>query len=342
MKRDLIKDPIRLGIIGCGSFMQRRILPAVPAVPAIRVVNLQKRDADAAAKVAEQFGVPRSCSSRDELLADPEVEAVLIGSLNHLHEEDALACAAAGKHTLCEKPLAPTGDQAQRMVDAFDNAGLHLLVGQSLRFKPAILRAKELLDSGKLGELKSLGAFYSFLQPEGAWRLDWNVGAGATQDLGVHLIDMIRFVSGQEIECVSAMLDGKFDPAGGRADRTVRAIFWLSGGAIATMGASLEESYHHGFDVIGDKASLHGWASMRQTHEPGETLRLLTEEGATELRLGESNVYEDELAHFASVLAGEDNCLIPATEGLANQRVIDAIYRSAQERCEVEIANPAS
>ncbi len=337
MARDLSKDPIRLGILGCGSFMQRRILPAIPAVPAIRVVNLQKRDADAAAQVSEQFGVPRSCTTREQLLADPGVEAVFIGTLNHLHEEDALACAEAGKHVLCEKPLAPTGGQAQRMVDAFKEADLKLLVGQSLRFKPAILRAKELLASRELGDLRTINGYYSFTQPEGAWRLDWNVGAGATQDLGVHLIDMVRFVSGQEIERVSAMLDSNFDPSIGRADRTARAVFRLSGGAIATIGASLEEAYHHGFDVVGTESSLHGWASMRQAHEPGETLRLLNNDGLTELRLSESNVYEDELAHFAAVLAGEEQCIIPATEGLANQRVIDAIFHSAQERREVEV-----
>ena len=337
MGRDLKKDPLRLGILGCGSFMQRRILTALPETPTVQVVNLQKRDRNEAAAVARRFNVPRFTATREELLADPEIEAVFIGTPNAMHEEDALACAKAGKHTLCEKPMAASTAGAQRMIEAFEQAGLQLLVGHCLRFKAATVRAREMLQSGRLGELRALRGFYSFPMPLGQWRSDWAMGGGVLLDLGIHIIDFIRFVSGQEIVGVSAMADPAFNPAEKRADRTVRALLRLSSGATASMAVSYDEPFINGFEVIGAKEALLGWRSLRQSYDPGECLRHVHDGGITELRLLAGNVYADELAHLALVLAGQKAPIIPAADGLANQRVVEAAYHSiaTQKECPV-------
>ncbi|MCX7014138.1 MAG: Gfo/Idh/MocA family oxidoreductase [Candidatus Sumerlaeota bacterium] len=335
MPRDLTNDPVRLGILGCGSFMQRRILTAAPETPAVRVVNLQKRDAKQAAAVASQFGVPRFSTTREELLADREVEAVFIGTPNALHEEDALACAAAGKHVLCEKPMALTPAAMERMIAAFVSRGLRLNVGHCLRFKPAAVRARKMRQGGELGELRAVRGFYSFpLGNAPQWRTDWAMGGGALRDLGVHIIDFMRFVSGQNIVSVSAMADSAFAPEAGRADRTLRALMRLESGAMAELSVSYDEPFLNGFEIVGVTSALIGWRSYRQSYEPGETLRHVQDESVAELRLPAANVYADELMHFARVLAGQETSSLEAAEALAAGRVIEAIYQSVKDRKE--------
>jgi predicted dehydrogenase len=192
------KRPLKMGILGCGSFAERRILPILRELDTIQVISLQKRNLEEAKKVASTWHVPNAVSTREELLSNPEIDAIFITTPNEMHEEDAIACARAGKHVLCEKPLAPTVAAILNMQAAFKTTTLS--VGQSIRFKGCVQQAKSLLESGALGELLSFKAHFSIPVPQTNWRHRKEMGGGVLQDMGVHLIDLIRFVSQQEIQ----------------------------------------------------------------------------------------------------------------------------------------------
>ncbi len=320
------KTPLKMGILGCGSFAQRRILPELRDLDTVQIIALQKRNLDEAKKIANQWHIPHGVATRDELLSNPEIEAIFIATPNHLHEEDAIACAKAGKHVLCEKPLAPTVAAIEWMLAAFQKTTLS--VGQSIRFKGCVQKARSLLESGELGELLSFKAHFAIPVPQSNWRHRRDMGGGVLQDMGVHLIDLIRFISQQEILSIYAIANETSD-----AEDTVTALCHLEGGATASFECSFVQPYATGFEVIGTKSRLISTHSLRQTYDPVETLcHALKDETKIYLPVKAGNVYLEELRHYAQAIKGEVPSILPAEEGLKNQRVIEAAYESIKKK----------
>ncbi|MDP1834945.1 MAG: Gfo/Idh/MocA family oxidoreductase [Chlamydiales bacterium] len=328
--RDLQRDPLRLGILGCGSFIQRRILPYLDEIDTVKITCLQKRDIGEAEQVAKKYRVPHAVSTREELLSHPDVEAVFIGTPNHMHENDAIACAAAGKPTLCEKPLAPTGEAALRIVEAFRKANVPLFVGHAMRFKPSVLLAQKMLQEGALGKLLKIHAHFTISLPKANWRFQKECGGGSMQDLGVHLIDLIRFVTGQSIQSVFAVVDGE------EVDRTVTAVGRLSGGATMSFESSFEHPFYSGFELVGSESRLISRNSLRQTFDAIETLEHLQADGTVvSFPIKAHNIFVDELKHLAECIVNGAHSCLDGSNGVENQKVVDAAYLSARSKQEV-------
>lgn len=286
-----------------------------------------KQELGEGTKIAADYHIPYAVSERHELLANPAVEAVHIASPNFLHEEDAPACAEAGKPTLCEKPLSTSFESVERMILAFQNRSLPFFVGQQLRFKPAIQKAKQLLQEGALGRLLHLRAYYfSQTIPTGNWRLKKGNGGGALQEIGIHLVDLIHYISGEEIGSVHAIATPVLP---GEAERMVSFQGQLQSGAIASFECSFERPYYSGFEVIGTKSRLVSCESLRQTPEPIETLhQVLGTEEKVYLPLEITNLYVDEFKHFAEAVTHRVPSPLSAEISYANQKVIDMAYRT--------------
>ncbi len=305
---------IKLGILGCGSFAQRRILPAAKALPDLyEVTCIQKRDLAEAQKVAASFGIPHAVSTREELFAHADV--IFITSINERHEEDALACAKAGKPTICEKPLALTYAQAQRLVVDFERRQIPFFVGHSLRFKPAIRTAKELLP--RIGDLQHIHIHYSIPVPKDSWKYRKECGGGVLQDLGVHLIDFIHFMAGSPITSVTAKgtVNG--------VDTTVHADC-LIGSLPASFSCSFNGPESSGFEIRGTKGTLTGTDCLRQMVEQPDTLLLNGEP----ISLAKVNIYEEELKHIAEVLLAGGPSIIDASIAVPIARVVEAARHS--------------
>ncbi len=337
MSRNVREEPLRIGILGCGAFAQRRLLTCLNQTPEVKVISIQKRDADEARVVARRFGVPRSYSSREEMLADPELEAVFICTANQCHEEDAIACAQAGKDTICEKPLSVNSESVRRMIHAFQEADRQLLVGHSCRFKPAVRKAREYVRDGRLGQVRAIRGFFNIIPPQYNWRHQRENAGGAVYDVGVHVIDFFRFVLGQEIVSVLAAADVDTMRGEGRADNSARIIVRMESGVLGEINVSFDQFPRNGFEVVGDKALLQGWMTFRQSNEPGESLRLCSEVGFSEVPLNQANIYVEELRHVANVFANGEPTILGSEVGLANQRVLDAVFRSIEEKREIAV-----
>lgn len=221
-----------------------------PAVPVLEAVC--GRNAEAVQEAAKRYGYRKVYTDWREMLADPAVQLFDNGGPNNAHAEPCIAAAAAGKHMLCEKPLARNAQEAKAMFDAAQKAGVKHMVAHNYRFVPAIRQAYNLIQSGKLGRIYHFRAMYlqEWIMPHYGtgmiWRLDkQDAGSGALGDLGAHIIDLARFLVG-EMKSLSAMtktfIPERPTPDGTLAkvevDDAFAAVMEFENGAIGTLECS--------------------------------------------------------------------------------------------------------
>ena len=240
---------IKVGVAGCGKIAQVRHLPEYADHPAVQIRGLFDLNRERTCALAEQYHAT-AYSSYEEMLADPELEAVSICAANAFHAEMAVAALKAGKHVLCEKPMATTLADCEKMVKTAKESGKVLMIGQNQRLAAAHVKAKELLENGAIGKLLSFTTAFRHGGPE-TWTVDpdnnWffdkkRAVMGAMADLGIHKTDLIQFITGQtvtEVQAFLGTLDKKYSdgsPIG--VDDNAICIYRMDGGAVGTMTAS--------------------------------------------------------------------------------------------------------
>jgi predicted dehydrogenase len=200
-------DPVRWGVLGCAAIATRKVVPAMRRAERCDMLAIASRDHARAAASAADLGIPRSYGSYDELLADSDIEAVYIPLPNHLHAEWTLRAAAAGKHVLCEKPLAMTAVEAQSMIDACERSGVALMEAFMYRMHPLWQRVRALVEGGVLGELLAIQAFFSYRNVDPAnIRNIAAYGGGALMDIGCYPINVARWLfDGEPDEVVATV-----------------------------------------------------------------------------------------------------------------------------------------
>lgn len=245
---------VRVGIIGCGKIAQVRHIPEYEANPNAQVVALYDVDHDRACELAEHHGAT-AYNSLDDLLDDPDIDAVSVCTSNATHAEATIRALRAGKHVLCEKPMAVTLEECEQMVAAAEVAakvsGAKLMIDQNQRFAKAHIRAKELLDAGRIGRVLTFRTTFGHGGPEtwsvdpgtGSWFFDPNrASMGAMADLGVHKTDLVQWLLGQTVVATTAMVStlDKRDPEGNLVgvDDNASCIYQMNGGVVGTMTAS--------------------------------------------------------------------------------------------------------
>ncbi|HVV51991.1 MAG TPA: Gfo/Idh/MocA family oxidoreductase, partial [Polyangia bacterium] len=185
---------LRFGILGASRFALKRMLPAMRLVPEVEVVAIASRDGGKAAEAARAHGIARAHPSYEALLADREVDAVYNPLPNHLHVPWSERAAAAGKHVLCEKPIATTAAEARRLLGARDRAGVVICEAAMVRLHPRWLAARELLRGGRIGELRAFsGSFGYGLASRTDIRYEAAMGGGVLYDTGFYPVTMSRF-----------------------------------------------------------------------------------------------------------------------------------------------------
>jgi predicted dehydrogenase len=183
------------------------VIPAMQASELSRVEAIASRSLSRAQSTADMLGIERAHGSYEDLLADPEIEAVYIPLPNHLHAEWAIAAAAAGKHVLCEKPLALTSQSAREMIEAADNAGVKLMEAFMYRLHPQWVQVRGMLREGLIGDLLSIQSFFSYrnLDPDDIRNIA-DFGGGALFDIGCYQVNAARLLFDSEPSAVKAMV----------------------------------------------------------------------------------------------------------------------------------------
>ena len=241
---------IRVGIIGCGKIAQIRHIPEYTANPHAEVYGFYDINLSRAEELAKKHG-GKAYASYQELLEDPEIDAVSVCAANHVHAEISIAALKAGKHVLCEKPMAVTLAECEAMVAAAREAGKYLMIGQNQRLAKAHMKAKELIEQGAIGKVLTFRTIFGHGGPE-TWSVDpgkntWffdktKAAMGAMADLGIHKTDMIQYILGARIVRTQAVLKtlDKRDATGGLigVDDNAICIYQMENGVIGTMTAS--------------------------------------------------------------------------------------------------------
>ncbi|HEX6843668.1 MAG TPA: Gfo/Idh/MocA family oxidoreductase [Actinomycetota bacterium] len=324
-------EAVRWGIVSPAR-INRSIIPALRAADGHTLEAIASRDGDKAAAAAGEWGIPRSVAGYDALLADPDIDAVYIPLPNHLHAEWTIAAARAGKHVLCEKPLALTVVEAETMVAACEEAGVLLMEAFMYRLHPSWVAVRELVASGRIGRLRAVQSWFSYFNDDPTnIRNIREVGGGALYDVGCYNVNLSRMLFGGEPNRVQATIER--DPVGG-TDVVTSAILDFDGG-VATFTCSTRAETDQRVHVYGTEGRISiGIPFNIPPDLPTEVF--VTAGGdppvapSTEvLAFPPSDQYTVQAEAFAASVLDGVPLPTPIEDALGNLRTIEAIFAAA-------------
>ncbi len=235
--------PVRVAVIGCGLIAQRSHFPAYAAAPEAEIAAVVSLSAEEAQDAVNNFGAKRILPSWEAAIADPDVDAVDVCTPNYLHAPIAIAAARAGKHVFVEKPMATRLDDANAMVAAARESGVYLTVGHNLRFAPIFQTMRQAMRDGVIGRPFAARGVYMHAGPDESWGSSsqwfWDeatAGGGALLDMGIHMIDVMRWIIGRPVLEVSAMISRHLKPT--FADDTAFVLMRFEGDLVASVQAA--------------------------------------------------------------------------------------------------------
>lgn len=333
------RGPVRVGLVGTGAIAQIVHLPILTERQDVTVVAVTDHEMHKARAIADRFGVARVLEF-DELLDDDEIEAVVICTPNHLHEEQAVAALEAGNHVLVERPVALTAEGAARVTKVAEDAGLKIVVGMTHRWRPDVVALQSFVAGSELGQVYAVrGSWLNRRLPlsRTTWRHDADQGGGALMDLGVQALDLMLWVVGHpRVVRVKAVLHslelGVEDAANVMAETEDGAVL----SAEVSWGYFSGDDRHH-IRVMGTEGT--GSLPPLQIHKQlgGRPLDVTPRQPRP--RGGENpytNAYRREIDHFIRAVAGTGDAEYP-TEQEALMRLVRAAYRSGREGREVDL-----
>ncbi|MDR1019695.1 MAG: Gfo/Idh/MocA family oxidoreductase [Synergistaceae bacterium] len=334
----------RIGVIGCGKVAQVRHIPEYAANPATELAGYFDINAARASGLAEKYGGSAYGAWRD-LLADGSIDAVSVCTTNDTHAEISIAAMRAGKHVLCEKPMAVTLPDCEAMVRVSAETGRFLMIGQNQRLTKAHRLARQLLSGGVIGNLLTFRTTFGHGGPE-TWSADpgtstWffdkkRAAMGAMADLGIHKTDLIHFLTGDVVVEATARLftADKHGPSGGLigVDDNALCIYRLSGGAVGTMTASW--TFYGAED---NSTVLYGTKGIIRIYDdPAFAVKVMLAGGekilceAEPMQTNDSQTSTGVIDEFARCLAGGTPPEISGEETLKAMRAVFACIESSE------------
>jgi len=317
------------GILSTARIGTRKVIPAMQRSAWIDVRAIASRSEASARQAASELCIPRAYGSYEALLADPEIEAIYNPLPNHLHVSLTLQAAAAGKHVLCEKPIALTAEQAGHLRSAAEK--VHIMEAFMVRFHPQWLRARELVRSGKIGELRAVQVFFSYYNDDPTnIRNQAGIGGGALYDIGCYGIISGRFLFEAEPLRAVALVDR--DPTL-RTDRTTSALVDFGQGRQLSFTVSTQCVPCQRVQICGARGRIE--IQIPFNAPQGEHTRIFIDDGST---LDGKNITTEVLAPcdqytleseaFSRAVRGEIPLPYGLEDALMNMRIIDALFRS--------------
>lgn len=344
---------IRVGIIGCGSIAKQRHAYEYHCNPDVEIAGYFDLNKDRAKALADIYG-GKVYETADELFADPSIDAVSVCAANAYHAENTIKALKAGKDVLCEKPMATSLADCEAMLEAAKTSGKRLFIAQNQRLAPAHVKAKEILDSGRLGKVLHAVAMFGHKGPE-TWSMDNSANTwffkkeaavfGSMADLGIHKIDTIRYLVGSEIVSASAalaVLDKKFpDGTPIEVDDNSVEIFRFENGAMMTVITSWT---NYGYEAnFTNLLCEHG--VLKLYADPKYALIVVNEDGTEEkYEIGKMQTNDDEqqessgtIDEFIGALKEGRGSVLDADKVIGSMRGVFAAIKSAEEGKVVEI-----
>jgi predicted dehydrogenase len=330
-------ERVRWGIIGVGNVTERKSGPGFQLAERSELVAVMRRSGDLAADYARRNGVPRWYDDADRLINDPEVDAVYIATPPDSHREYAVRVAKAGKPVYVEKPMARTALECEDMISACNEAGVDLFVAYYRRAMPRFATVKELLESGRIGELRSVSIRNErAAQVDEGWRVDPEVsGGGHFVDLGSHVLDLLDWLLGPVTHAAGVARN-----RGGRypAEDLVTGVFGFRSG-VEGAGVWNYDSFQHKdqIEIIGTAGAL------RFSCFAEEPLRLLTERGAEQIEAPYPETVQLPLIQtVVNALTGRGTSPSDGHSAMRTARVIDGLLSDYRDSHGIQFSSAKS
>ncbi len=327
------------GLIGTGRIADDRILPGINAFAGNKLIGVVSRSQERADQFAKKFSAQHAYTKYEDLLKNPDVTVVAIHTPNGQHAEQAIAAARAGKHVFCDKPMATSVADAERIVRECETAGVKLGMNFHNRSMPCFIETKRVVDSGEIGEVlviqleASPGA--DGASTRATWRTDPDAaGLGTTFSIGVHVYDILRFMLSSEIESVSAF----FDTPRRVMEKVNLSTFRFANGAMAHVNVNqTTPNPYNNYVIYGTRGRITGRGLTRS--RAGGELEVMTNDGKTRrTEFSAINAHGACVAAFSQTLLDGKDPSPSGIDGLRSMQLTEAMAKSAWDGVHVRIA----
>jgi predicted dehydrogenase len=326
------REKVKWGVLGAANIAVKKVLPAMQKGEWCDVAAIASRDRKKGEEAARKLGIAKAYGSYEELLADPEIEAIYNPLPNHLHVPWSIKAAEAGKHVLCEKPLSLTVAEAKALLAVRDRTGVKIGEAFMVRTHPQWLRTRELIRAGAIGELRAIAGVFSYFNRDAANVrnvAEW--GGGGMMDIGCYPITTSRFIFGEEPTRVVALVERDPDF---KTDRLASVIMDFPSGQ-ATFTCSTQMVNYQRMQFFGTKARIE--IEIPFNAPPDRPSRIVIDDGrdfsgggATTETFPVCDQYTIQGDLFSRAVRGEGEVPTPIENAIGNMAVIDAIFRSAE------------
>jgi len=325
-------EPLRFGVVSTARIGLERVIPAMQQSRDVVITAIASRDLGLAKEAADKHGIAKAYGSYEDLLADTEIEAVYNPLPNHLHVPVSIAAAEAGKHVLCEKPIALDAAEARQLMEARDRTGVVIAEAFMVRHHPQWHQARERIRAGRIGKLRAVQAVFSYMNrdPQNV-RNQAAIGGGGLYDIGCYPTVTARYLFDDEPVRAIALIER--DPDFG-TDRLASAILHFPKGQ-AQFICSTQLVPQQRFQILGTEGRME--LEIPFTPLEDQTSRLVIDDGShrgfkgmEEVTFEGINQYTLQGDHFARVVRGTASLDFPLEDAVCNMAVIDALYRSGE------------
>jgi 1,5-anhydro-D-fructose reductase (1,5-anhydro-D-mannitol-forming) len=333
---------VRYGILGFGHHGERRLAPAFEHTTNSQFTGIWRRNQERARENAQHFNIPHVFASPEELCASSLIDAVFVASPDALHCEHTLLALRHGKAVLCEKPLAMSAAEAVRMANAARAANRAFGVAQNFRYNLSLQRLRALVEEGAIGTPVFASAHFCFLSRNSprTWIKDGGMACGGPiGDVGIHAVDALRFLLQQEVLGVSTLARGRemqSPPSEHELEESAAMSLEFSLGVLASIHVSFRAQYRTFVEVVGEdgvltiESGLTVDRPVTLVHHAGG--KILAEEV-----LSNNDAYSRMLDAFSAAAEGTGTFACTGDDGVQNQRILDAAFRSWHSGCRERI-----
>lgn len=321
-------EKIKWGILSTAKIGRTKVIPAMQSGKFCEISAISSQNLERAKKTAAELNIPKAYGSYEELLADPDIDAVYNPLPNHLHVEYTVKALNAGKHVLCEKPLSLTLQEAEKLLDVVKSyPNLKVMEAFMYRFHPQWQKAKELVDAGKIGRLRTVNSFFSYsnLDPDNI-RNKAEIGGGGLMDIGCYCISFPRYLFGAEPKRVIGSMD--IDPVM-KTDRLTSGIMEFEEGT-STFTCSTQLSSFQRANILGTKGRIEIEIPVNAPSDKPARIFVETEGEIEEITFDICDQYTLQGDAFSKSIIEDTDVPTPIEDGVNNMKVIDAFVKSTK------------
>ncbi|QHT64059.1 Gfo/Idh/MocA family oxidoreductase [Paenibacillus lycopersici] len=324
---------LRWGVVGCAGIAVHSVIPGIKQSATGEVTAIASRGIAKAEETAAKLGIPKAYGSYEEILADQEIDAIYIPLPNHLHMEWSIRAMEAGKHVLCEKPIALNAEEAQRMADAAAKHGVHLAEAFMYRHHPRYEEIKAIIASGEIGDLRGIHGAFTFNNAGDSgnvrYRREW--GGGSLYDVGCYPISAARLILDAEPE--AATVHALISPEHDNVDMMASGILEFPNSVALTFDCGMWADFRNTLEILGTSGRI----EIPNAFVNDPTFYVHTKDGKREVKQPALNQYALQADAFARSVWEEEAVKFTPADAVANMKAIDACLESAYSRTRVTL-----